>query len=135
MDALVPAQVDQLARHPHALHERLDQLLLAAGQGEDRAVVIGVGMDIEQGGAVSERLGDGLHRGLVTTLGEVGNGLQREGHMSTLSPMREYYDARAPEYDDWYLGRGLFSARERPGWKRELASLERALSSLPGSRP
>jgi ubiquinone/menaquinone biosynthesis C-methylase UbiE len=45
--------------------------------------------------------------------------------------MREYYDARAPEYDDWYLGRGLFSERERPGWKRELASLGRALSSLP----
>ncbi len=45
--------------------------------------------------------------------------------------MREYYDARAPEYDDWYLGRGLFSKRERLGWKRELKELERALTSLP----
>ena len=45
--------------------------------------------------------------------------------------MREYYDARAPEYDDWYLGRGLFSKRERLGWKRELKALERALASLP----
>ena len=45
--------------------------------------------------------------------------------------MREYYDARAPEYDDWYLGRGLFSASERPGWKRELEALTRALLSLP----
>jgi ubiquinone/menaquinone biosynthesis C-methylase UbiE len=45
--------------------------------------------------------------------------------------MREYYEARAPQYDDWYLGRGLFAARERPGWKKELAALERALASLP----
>ncbi|MGD0166301.1 MAG: class I SAM-dependent methyltransferase [Gaiellaceae bacterium] len=45
--------------------------------------------------------------------------------------MREYYDARAPEYDDWYLGRGLFGERERPGWKKELAALERTLASLP----
>jgi ubiquinone/menaquinone biosynthesis C-methylase UbiE len=45
--------------------------------------------------------------------------------------MREYYDARAPEYDDWYLGQGLFGERERPGWERELAALGRALSSLP----
>ena len=45
--------------------------------------------------------------------------------------MREYYDARAAEYDDWYLGRGQFSKRERLGWKRELNALERALASLP----
>lgn len=45
--------------------------------------------------------------------------------------MREYYDARAAEYDDWYLGRGLFNKRERLGWKRELRALERALTSLP----
>ena len=45
--------------------------------------------------------------------------------------MREYYEARAPEYDDWYLGRGLFAERERPGWERELKALERALTSLP----
>jgi len=44
--------------------------------------------------------------------------------------VREYYDARAPEYDDWYLGRGLFSERKRPGWEQELAALERALASL-----
>lgn len=45
--------------------------------------------------------------------------------------MREYYDARATEYDDWYLGRGSFSERERPGWERELEALTRALASLP----
>ncbi len=45
--------------------------------------------------------------------------------------MREYYDARALEYDDWYLGRGLFSERERPGWEKELTALRRTLASLP----
>ena len=33
--------------------------------------------------------------------------------------MREYYDRRAPEYDDWYLGRGLFAERDRPGRLRD----------------
>jgi len=27
--------------------------------------------------------------------------------------MRSYYEQRAPEYDDWWLGTGLFEARER----------------------
>lgn len=45
--------------------------------------------------------------------------------------MREYDDARAPEYDDWFLGRGLLGERERPAWERELAALERALAALP----
>ena len=31
-----------------------------------------------------------------------------------------YYDRRAPEYDDWYLGVGLFADRERPGFDAEL---------------
>jgi hypothetical protein len=29
--------------------------------------------------------------------------------------MRRYYHTRAAEYDDWWLGQGLFSDRERPG--------------------
>jgi ubiquinone/menaquinone biosynthesis C-methylase UbiE len=48
--------------------------------------------------------------------------------------VKAYYDARAPEYDDWYLGAGLYSDRERPGWERELAGLVRALESLPAAR-
>jgi methyltransferase family protein len=27
--------------------------------------------------------------------------------------MKEYYDARAPEYDEWYLDEGQYAARER----------------------
>src|SRR4051794_27601215 len=45
--------------------------------------------------------------------------------------MKAYYDRRAPEYDDWYLGTGLFATRERPGWRDELRRLCEALAALP----
>ena len=45
--------------------------------------------------------------------------------------MREYYDRRATEYDDWFLGTGLFGKRERPGWEGELERLAEALGALP----
>jgi ubiquinone/menaquinone biosynthesis C-methylase UbiE len=45
--------------------------------------------------------------------------------------VQEYYDRRAPEYDDWYLGTGLFAGRDRPGWEDELARLAQALAALP----
>lgn len=48
--------------------------------------------------------------------------------------MKEYYDTRAPEYDDWYLGRGLFEGRDRPGWDEELAALFAVIEALPRGR-
>ncbi len=48
--------------------------------------------------------------------------------------MEQYYDRRAPEYDDWYLGTGLFADRDRPGWQEELENLERAIVGLPPAR-
>src|SRR5258708_22899676 len=48
--------------------------------------------------------------------------------------MRAYYDRRAPEYDDWYTGEGLFAARERPGWEEERAALVRLVAGLPPAR-
>jgi ubiquinone/menaquinone biosynthesis C-methylase UbiE len=48
--------------------------------------------------------------------------------------MATYYERRAPEYDDWYLGRGLFEERERPGWHEELAAVVRWVSSLDAAR-
>lgn len=48
--------------------------------------------------------------------------------------MREYYDRRAAEYDDWYTGTGLFAARRRPGWEQELEALVRLLAALPPTR-
>lgn len=44
---------------------------------------------------------------------------------------RAYYDLRAAEYDDWWLGTGLFAARERPGWAAETAAVVELIGSLP----
>jgi ubiquinone/menaquinone biosynthesis C-methylase UbiE len=46
----------------------------------------------------------------------------------------EYYDRRAGEYDDWYLGRGLFAERDRPGWDAEVDQVVGALLELPTAR-
>lgn len=48
--------------------------------------------------------------------------------------MEAYYDRRAAEYDDWYLGIGLFSGRDRPGWDEELSAVGDALRRLPPCR-
>ena len=48
--------------------------------------------------------------------------------------MEEYYERRAPAYDDWYLGRGLYADRDRPGWAEELARLTETITSLPPAR-
>jgi SAM-dependent methyltransferase len=48
--------------------------------------------------------------------------------------VKEYYDRRAPEYDDWWLGRGPFAVRERPGWESELAEVAAVLGALPPTR-
>jgi ubiquinone/menaquinone biosynthesis C-methylase UbiE len=48
--------------------------------------------------------------------------------------VKAYYEARAREYDDWWLGLGRFRERERPGWEEELAALRVTLESLPPAR-
>ena len=48
--------------------------------------------------------------------------------------MREYYEQRAPEYDDWWLGTGLFASRERPGWEEDVAALQASLAALAPAR-
>jgi ubiquinone/menaquinone biosynthesis C-methylase UbiE len=48
--------------------------------------------------------------------------------------MKVYYDRRAPEYDDWWLGEGLYADRDRPGWDAELRRLEGVVADLPPVR-
>ena len=48
--------------------------------------------------------------------------------------MKTYYDRRAPEYDDWYLGVGLFADRDRPQWSNELDALTTTIGALPPAR-
>src|SRR3954451_10928654 len=48
--------------------------------------------------------------------------------------MRAYYDARAAEYDSWWLGTGLFADRDRPGWDEDREALRAALGALEPAR-
>jgi ubiquinone/menaquinone biosynthesis C-methylase UbiE len=48
--------------------------------------------------------------------------------------MEPYYERRAPEYDDWYLGTGLFADRDRPGWDADVRELTDVVASLPPVR-
>ena len=47
--------------------------------------------------------------------------------------MKEYYDRRAPEYDDWWLGEGLY-APVPAGWSQEREELMATLEALPPRR-
>ncbi|MFL5931950.1 MAG: class I SAM-dependent methyltransferase [Gaiellaceae bacterium] len=48
--------------------------------------------------------------------------------------MKAYYDARAPEYDDWFHGVGRYADRNRPGWEDELENLFATLAHLAPAR-
>jgi demethylmenaquinone methyltransferase/2-methoxy-6-polyprenyl-1,4-benzoquinol methylase len=48
--------------------------------------------------------------------------------------VKAYYDARAPEYDEWYRGLGRFDQSERPEWDRDVRELEAAVAALPPLR-
>jgi ubiquinone/menaquinone biosynthesis C-methylase UbiE len=46
--------------------------------------------------------------------------------------VKQYYEARAREYDDWWLGEGLYALRERPGFDDEV---QRILTLVRGLYP
>jgi len=48
--------------------------------------------------------------------------------------VKAYYDRRAAEYDDWWLGTGRFAGRQRPVWREETETLTRTLEALPPAR-
>jgi len=48
--------------------------------------------------------------------------------------VKVYYDRRAQEYDDWWLGLGRFDGLERPHWDVDVHALEQLLTSLPPAR-
>ena len=48
--------------------------------------------------------------------------------------MKAYYEARAPEYDEWYEGTGRFAGRDRPAWRELLGELAATLGALPPAR-
>jgi ubiquinone/menaquinone biosynthesis C-methylase UbiE len=48
--------------------------------------------------------------------------------------VKAYYHARAREYDDWWLHRGLYAKRRPPGWDEDRAQLEGWIAELPPAR-
>ena len=49
--------------------------------------------------------------------------------------MKAYYDARAHEYDDWWLARGSYAEKRPAGWDDEREELlERWVAELPPAR-
>jgi ubiquinone/menaquinone biosynthesis C-methylase UbiE len=45
--------------------------------------------------------------------------------------VKAYYHARAREYDDWWLQRGLYAAKSYPGWTEERDLAFEAVRALP----
>jgi demethylmenaquinone methyltransferase/2-methoxy-6-polyprenyl-1,4-benzoquinol methylase len=48
--------------------------------------------------------------------------------------VKAYYDARAREYDDVWLGRGRFAGRRGSDWFEEVTSLLGTIASLPAAK-
>jgi ubiquinone/menaquinone biosynthesis C-methylase UbiE len=48
--------------------------------------------------------------------------------------VKAYYERRAAEYDDWWLGTGLHAARHRPGWHESVAKLLETIAGLPPAK-
>jgi ubiquinone/menaquinone biosynthesis C-methylase UbiE len=44
--------------------------------------------------------------------------------------VKTYYDRRAREYDEWYLGLGRFDELDRPNWDADVRALERTVAEL-----
>jgi ubiquinone/menaquinone biosynthesis C-methylase UbiE len=48
--------------------------------------------------------------------------------------VKQYYDSRAAEYDEWYLGLGRFAGVDRPDWDEDVHALQRAVAGLAPAR-
>lgn len=48
--------------------------------------------------------------------------------------MKAYYHARAREYDDWWLQRGLYEPRTNPAWQAERDEAFAPIAALPRKR-
>jgi demethylmenaquinone methyltransferase/2-methoxy-6-polyprenyl-1,4-benzoquinol methylase len=134
MRTRMATQVDSLAGARDPREEGIDELLIVGYLREDGASVIGIGMDVEDVGAGGERRAKRRERVGVSPLGEVRHRFERQLHARTLGTVKVYYDRRATEYDDWWLGRGLYADRDRPGWDEELGALRDVIAELPSVR-
>ena len=96
MLAAIGPQIDPLHRLPGARKQRRRQRALSARQAEDRAVVIGVLVAVQQPRARLESGADRIERHQVTPLRDVRNGEQRRRHAPD-DTVRTVGLARGPE--------------------------------------
>ena len=80
VDALMRAQVDALSGDGDRRHQAIDEIGRRPDAGEDRAVVVGIGVDVEDAHMPGERPPDGIERRRVTTLGEIRHRLEEATH-------------------------------------------------------
>ncbi len=83
VDPVVRPQIDHLCGAGDAREQRLDQIAVVRDDCEDRSVMIGVGVDVEDAPALCERLPDRGDDCRIASLGHVRHGFQ-DGHGSTL---------------------------------------------------
>ena len=74
----VQAQVDPVPRAHDSGEQRVDELLVAADEREDRAVVVLVDVHVEQVGVRGQRGADRSERRAVAPLREVRDGFERK---------------------------------------------------------
>jgi SAM-dependent methyltransferase len=134
MRARVAAQVDPVPRARDPGEQRVDEVRVVCDHCEDGTIVVGIGVDVENVRTTGKRRVQRCERLGVSTLGEVRHRFERQLHARTLGTVKAYYDRRAPEYDDWWLGRGLYADRDRPGWDEELFTLGDVIAELPCAR-
>ena len=121
MRALVPAQVDPLARAARSRRAAPRRARSSvADEREDRAVVVRVGVHVEQPRARRRaRRASASIVAAVAALGEVRHGLERQRHVRTLGAVKAYYDRRRRSTTTGGAAAGLFAERDRPGWDDE----------------
>jgi 2-polyprenyl-3-methyl-5-hydroxy-6-metoxy-1,4-benzoquinol methylase len=127
--------------------DRLERMDRDTPGGEQDRRLAGAGADLERGvTSVERRERDDVVDECVRVcrarpVVQVGNLAECQpslaGHCPHMQPsiaVRTYYDTRAPEYDEWYLGLGVFARRERPGWDEDLDALVHSIASLRPAR-
>jgi ubiquinone/menaquinone biosynthesis C-methylase UbiE len=131
--AVVAAKIDPLSGALDRRKERIDDPRLVAGDREDGPVVVGIHMDVEEPGMSRKYSAKRSDRLVRAALGEVRDGLERSMHAPYSRSVKEYYDRRAPEYDDWYRG-VYYAGTELESFRAELETLQQLLADLPPAR-
>ena len=78
MYTYVLAQIDQRHRGGDPCEQRLDDRLVVPREGEHRAVVIRVRVDVEESRVRREGVGDRAHDARIAPLGDVGHSLEHD---------------------------------------------------------